>query len=56
MDFQNLVALMVAALDLVQFVPQFVDAFFDEPAIDFELLFAGPAHADAHLDAREVGP
>jgi hypothetical protein len=37
-------------------IPQLVNPVFDQTAIDFELLFAGAAHADAGFDARQVGP
>ncbi len=39
-----------------QLVTQVGDALFDQPAVDFQLLFARPAHADAHLEPRQVIP
>ena len=33
-----------------------MNPLFDQPAVDFQLLFARPAHADAHLEPRQVGP
>ncbi len=49
-----------ALLDLVDFVAQAADAFADEAAVDFELLFAGAAGADAGGgaagDSFEVAP
>ena len=47
---------LFAGLDVAQLAAQIADSFFDQPAVDFELLFARAAHADAHLDSRQVGP
>ena len=42
--------------DLFEVALEVADALLDQPAVDFELLFARAAHADAHLDARQVRP
>ena len=49
-----------SGLDAFDFVAEAADAFADEPAVDFQLLFARPACADARRcaagDAFEVAP
>ena len=35
---------------------QIVNSFFDQSAVDFQLLFTRPAHADAALDTFQVRP
>ena len=43
-------------LDLGELGLQILDPVRHQPAVFFELLFAGPAHADAALVTRQVGP
>ena len=47
---------LLAAQHAVQLAAQLGDPLLDQPAVGFQLLFARAAHADAGLDARQVGP
>ena len=47
---------LLAGLDLVQAVAEVADALVHEPAVLFELRFAGAAQADAALVAGQVAP
>ena len=47
---------LLAAEHFVEVVAEIGDSPFDEPTVCFQLLFARAAHADAGLDAGQVGP
>ena len=40
-----------AAFDRLEFAAQLADPLFDEAAVDFQLLFARPTHADPHFQS-----
>ena len=42
--------------DLLQVGLEIVDSFFDQPAIDFQLLLTRTTHTDAHFQTRKVSP
>src|SRR6185369_1258175 len=47
---------LLAFFDATQLVAELVNSAFDEAAIFFDLLFAGPSHTDSGFDTRQVGP
>ena len=47
---------LLPLLNLFKFHAQFMDAFFNQPAVNFQLLFTRSTHSDTHLDTREVSP
>ena len=47
---------LLALFDLSQLGSEIVNPLLDQPAVDFQLLFTGTAHADAHLQTRQVSP
>ena len=47
---------LLAAKHFVEVAAEIGDSPFDEPTVCFQLLFARATHADAGLDARQVGP
>ena len=47
---------LLATVDFEQLLLEVVDPLFHEPAIDLELLLARAAHADPHLQPRQMRP
>ena len=43
-------------MNVLQLRPQIMDAFLDQPAVDFQLFFAGAPHPHAHFEPGKVRP